>query len=182
MGFPLVCETKFKDPLANMGCNQSTQQDVSKSRQRQAPPQNARRPQQAPSQTAPGASPSSTKPIGLGMNVEPQMDIRLGTSVSDTREAENEAYFKNLIEKTASNFIDVSSQQALPLEADDAEERSRNYAKRVADATLSSRPSTIFSLPKPSANNQTLTSLLALTPHVKDDRDLAEKDINQLAE
>ena len=75
----------------------------------------------------------------------------LGTSYTEQRVAENERYFKNLIERTESDLIDIS-QNIAPLEGQEAIERARDYNESVKRSTVSaSACSHFFRLPDPSA-------------------------------
>jgi len=89
------------------------------------------------------------------------MQKKLGVSYHDQREGERE-YFKNLIDTTASNFIDVYTTVA-PLEGQDAALRFKDYKKQVQksintvkDVTLS-----LFSLPTASLSNSSPSRTLS---------------------
>jgi len=80
----------------NMGCNESKQEDIKKDNE-----------QRARTQVQPINSTTATPTKAIASSVTNNEAMLLGTSFSDTREVE-QGYFKDIVDRTAHNFIDVS--------------------------------------------------------------------------
>eukprot|EP01094_Clydonella_sp_ATCC50884_P021987 TRINITY_DN4956_c0_g1_i2.p1 TRINITY_DN4956_c0_g1~~TRINITY_DN4956_c0_g1_i2.p1 ORF type:complete len:189 (-),score=60.00 TRINITY_DN4956_c0_g1_i2:46-612(-) len=164
-----------------MGCNQSTDGDVSGSK-RERKPSVAERPQDI------DRPPRSSVPIGGALSSERagprQDDILLGKSHTERREAENEQYeqyFKDLIERTANDLIDVS-QNTAPLEGRDAEDRAHEYKERLTSTPLShAAVASIFGIPKASDSNPSTQALLDAVPISSSDLQFMEKSAQTVA-
>eukprot|EP01114_Cavostelium_apophysatum_P011712 TRINITY_DN2611_c0_g1_i1.p1 TRINITY_DN2611_c0_g1~~TRINITY_DN2611_c0_g1_i1.p1 ORF type:complete len:167 (+),score=24.55 TRINITY_DN2611_c0_g1_i1:194-694(+) len=125
-----------------MGCNQTKNEDVKKSQEPRARQVNA--------------SPQATTTTAISVGVSPEKhnkadDLNLGKSYTDQREKEKEIdYFKKIIDKTAINFIDVSSAVA-PLENRDAIDRAKDYEHVVRSIKVSNL--SLFTVPSPASSS-----------------------------
>eukprot|EP01113_Clastostelium_recurvatum_P031568 TRINITY_DN394_c0_g1_i2.p1 TRINITY_DN394_c0_g1~~TRINITY_DN394_c0_g1_i2.p1 ORF type:complete len:193 (-),score=43.15 TRINITY_DN394_c0_g1_i2:29-574(-) len=152
-----------------MGCNQSKQEDIKKDNEQRARTEAvaAGRPGTG-AQSAPQLATSPTRAIGAPGSVS-QDNTGLGMSYSERREGEAD-YFKDIIDRTAHNFIDVAVTSAL--EGKDALDRARDYSDKITKVHLP-KPSSFFSLPQPSqATSYNLQAFLNNDPF---DRDMVSK-------
>eukprot|EP01104_Vermistella_antarctica_P003938 TRINITY_DN1432_c0_g1_i1.p3 TRINITY_DN1432_c0_g1~~TRINITY_DN1432_c0_g1_i1.p3 ORF type:complete len:100 (-),score=24.36 TRINITY_DN1432_c0_g1_i1:110-409(-) len=92
-----------------MGCNSSKQDDIEQDRQRVRTQQDAHHGNRGGGQ---GMPTSPSKSIGGGGDMPD--DMQAGQSYSDKKDREAE-YFKNIIDRTAANLIDVGQQTPSPL-------------------------------------------------------------------
>eukprot|EP01104_Vermistella_antarctica_P003939 TRINITY_DN1432_c0_g1_i2.p1 TRINITY_DN1432_c0_g1~~TRINITY_DN1432_c0_g1_i2.p1 ORF type:complete len:182 (-),score=44.72 TRINITY_DN1432_c0_g1_i2:170-715(-) len=137
-----------------MGCNSSKQDDIEQDRQRVRTQQDAHHGNRGGGQ---GMPTSPSKSIGGGGDMPD--DMQAGQSYSDKKDREAE-YFKNIIDRTAANLIDVGQQTPSPLANDDAIERSRNYGDAVTDnGDLAVASAPLFSLPIPTTSQGPISNL-----------------------
>eukprot|EP01137_Pigoraptor_chileana_P016754 Opistho-2@73808 len=137
-----------------MGCNQSTSKDVQESRTR-APNAGARKPQSTPSAAA-----SPARNIGGGSFSGPSGDgVQFGKSYTDQRTGEQD-FFKDIIQRTAENFIDVT-QQSARLEVVDTTDRIKEYSDAVNQAGLGKSALSLYALPKSSVTTANVAAVIS---------------------
>eukprot|EP01136_Pigoraptor_vietnamica_P011761 Opistho-1_new@50990 len=137
-----------------MGCNQSTSKDVQESRQRA--PNAAQRKVQTPGSAT--ASPARTiGGAGAGASGD---GVQFGKSYTDQRTGETQDFFKDIIQRTAENFIDVT-QQSARLEAVDSAERVKEYADAVNHAGLGKGALALYALPKSSVTPAAVVAVMS---------------------
>eukprot|EP00026_Physarum_polycephalum_P019685 Phypoly_transcript_21810.p1 GENE.Phypoly_transcript_21810~~Phypoly_transcript_21810.p1 ORF type:complete len:174 (+),score=32.77 Phypoly_transcript_21810:61-582(+) len=123
-----------------MGCNQSKQEDIktdNEQRQRTAP-------QPAASQSTPSRSIASSAPNDQNNN------MMLGMSYTDQKDNEH-GYFKDIVDRTAHNFIDVSV-TGLPMEKEAPKAHSKDFSGSLFDPK--DFDTKAYGLPNPSATHQ----------------------------
>eukprot|EP01119_Soliformovum_irregulare_P001229 TRINITY_DN10953_c0_g1_i1.p1 TRINITY_DN10953_c0_g1~~TRINITY_DN10953_c0_g1_i1.p1 ORF type:complete len:172 (-),score=36.35 TRINITY_DN10953_c0_g1_i1:403-918(-) len=140
-----------------MGCNQTKQNDIQRS--------------QEPRKRVGGGSQSSSVPVGISSNEVAKSNLdaaMLGKSKTDQREIEID-YFKNIIESTASNLIDVYT-TIVPIEAAEAS-RHKDYTSQIKGSTIKIKEFSFSALPTISNNNNGQTqNLLSQAPEdIKED-------------
>eukprot|EP00128_Syssomonas_multiformis_P002580 Colp12_sorted_trinity150504_noHs@29104 len=144
-----------------MGCNQSTAKDVKESRQR------------GQSKAQPAASSTPTKPIArLAPGVASENEDNLGTSYTDKRVGEQD-FFKEIISRTAENFIDVSQASApATIGTKEAAEKEQGYKELIKTATVDTKKlRDLFSLPVPASGADPVAVLSAPTALTKQEAD-----------
>ena len=150
-----------------MGCNGSKQDDVHNSRQRAG--------QETPSKTA-------SMKIGGGQAAAPdntENTAILGTSYTDQRQAEQD-YFKEIIDRTAQSFIDVSS-VPVAIDKKDAQDRSKEYVAQLSEASSTAAMRSLqnlHSLPNTSGSNITSAMLSEETRLTSNDVELIRKSLD----
>jgi len=150
-----------------MGCNASKAQDIQATQRRQRtsepPKPTSTVPQQAPEKIAP-----------------PVSQVPRAASYNDKREVEND-FFKEIIEKTAQNLIDVSqSSSILDGSGIDVASREKQYSEHISSFMIPQKSKTIFVLPEPSQVNVSLQDTFAspFTPDIQEFLNQAGKAIH----
>eukprot|EP00126_Sphaerothecum_destruens_P004894 Sdes_comp18437_c0_seq2m8361 len=123
-----------------MGCNQSTEKDVCDNRQRINSVNNRSNP-------PPAAAIPQAIDTGVSSGVE-EINTPLGVSYTDERVGEQD-YFRDIIARTAENFIDVS-QNTVTLDSSEVDARQAKYLEILQSCPLGENAATLFSFPTPS--------------------------------
>jgi len=133
-----------------MGCNQSKNEDIRNDNEQRARTQAVNTGSAPNNISGANMAVSPVRPIGTPLQAVLDADAQnLGMSYTDTRDLESD-YFKDIIERTTQNFIDVAITTG-PLEGKDALERARDYSDKVSK-TVVGKPSVLFSVPLPSSS------------------------------
>jgi len=145
-----------------MGCNQSKAsdiQDASKGSQRtrKIDTNGTKKP----------LGQRTTVPVGVGPEDKLPNDGEFSRSYHDQREVETD-YWKNIIENTASDFIDVSSTIA-PLEGNDAAQRVKDYSRQIKQSKV--YDVSLYKLPSSSSSNNNPATVLVMNSISPDDKD-----------
>mmetsp|Transcript_6257 Transcript_6257/g.25260 ORF Transcript_6257/g.25260 Transcript_6257/m.25260 type:complete len:211 (+) Transcript_6257:33-665(+) len=144
--------------------NRSSQQQQQQQRQRQQRPGDRRQQQLKGSPASGGRAESRPSPISASVAKD---EILLGTSYSERREMENDAFFRRLIDRTNEEFIDVS-QNTVPLDGADAVHRTKDYLRIVDELDMPTTTNGVFDLGKGTLGHEEVQSILdktAVTPH-----------------
>ncbi|EFA83291.1 hypothetical protein PPL_04081 [Heterostelium album PN500] len=142
-----------------MGCNQSTAKDKQEDRQRTQPANNAG--QSTQTQTA-------SKQIGVpNQENEKEPDV----SYSQMREMDND-FFKDIIDRTAQKFIDVST--VGPDAKDSFPYQEKDYSSQIKETTIN-KSNILYSLPHLSQSCQPSNLHNLLSQPVPFDTDLMSR-------
>ncbi|KAL6055490.1 hypothetical protein QOT17_016705 [Balamuthia mandrillaris] len=100
-----------------------------------------------------------TLPVLISAKGEEEGGIGFG-SVTDRRTREDD-FFRNIVSKTARNFIDISSYGTTPLPNEERAELAHFYSKKAKEAQTTANLS-LLSLPSPLSNTHNETSIKQL--------------------
>ncbi|GAM27710.1 hypothetical protein SAMD00019534_108860, partial [Acytostelium subglobosum LB1] len=140
-----------------MGCNQSKNEDNQKADERK----------RNPDVKEPISAQTPSKQIGVPIKEEEQPDV----SYSQMREMDND-YFKDIIDRTAQKFIDVST--VGPEAADVFLEREKDYSSQIKETSIG-KSSILYSLPHLSQSCQMANLHNLLSQPVPFDNELMTK-------